>query len=216
MSHDIEYSTADKKHALAYLGAGDLTDRQEDNLEVMRSIARGSQRGLDAQGIDWGVTVPDALEHLVAGRTDYSDAPYAGNAYTRALQIVISRTGSDPGQMGTYSAPSRFFSMMDEDMRRVGVPAHLLPHAALYGGPPIEFPLVPCPPDGYPAIGHLPLAHAKPAADAYRDALHRMDPEYQPDVQELIELLDNEHEEWEDATKRLDWYTADTLFFHLT
>ncbi|MFJ7423823.1 hypothetical protein ACIQXD_35295 [Streptomyces uncialis] len=218
MSHDIEYSTADSKHALAYLGSGGggLTDRQEDNLEFMRSIARGSQRGLDAQGIDWGVTIPDALEHLVAGRTDYSGAPYAGCAYVRALQIVIGRTGSDPVQMGTYSAPATFFGLMDEDMQRLGVPAHLLPHRFLYGGPPVEFPVLPCPPDGYPAIGHLPLAHAKPAADAYRTVLHRMDPDYQADAQELITLLDDEHEEWEDATKRLDWYTADSLFFQLT
>ncbi|MEU5633383.1 hypothetical protein ACH47C_16540 [Streptomyces rishiriensis] len=43
-----------------------------------------------------------------------------------------------------------------------------------------------------------------------------MDPDFQYDVQELSETLESEHVEWEYATKNIDWYTQDTLFFQLT
>ncbi|MEU6034343.1 hypothetical protein ABZ801_02950 [Actinomadura sp. NPDC047616] len=68
--------------------------------------------------------------------------------------------------------------------------------------------------DGYPAIGHLPLAKAKPAADAYayRAVLDRMNEDLRYDVQQLIDKLQVEHDEWEFATKKLDWYTQDTIF----
>ncbi|MEV5259871.1 hypothetical protein AB0L02_17660 [Streptomyces anulatus] len=56
---------------------------------------------------------------------------------------------------------------------------------------------------------------SKPAADAYRAVLDRMDLDFRYDVQVLIDKLDFEHDEWETATKHLDWYTQDTLFFSL-
>ncbi|MFJ1822989.1 MULTISPECIES: hypothetical protein [unclassified Streptomyces] len=42
--------------------------------------------------------------------------------------------------------------------------------------------------------GHLPLARTKAAADAYRSVLDRVDADFRCDVQELIEMLDFEHE----------------------
>ncbi|MEW2137697.1 hypothetical protein AB0892_14035 [Streptomyces sp. NPDC005409] len=216
MSHNIAYSTADKAHVLAFLGSnGDLTAEQQRLLGKMRRAAQVQQDDLDRQEVDWGLSVPEALEHLIAGRTD-SDAPCAGNAYHAALQHVIDHNASDPSQLGTYSKPSTFFGLVDDEMRRRGVPADLLPHGFLYGGPPAEFPDIPFSMDGYPAIGHLPLAKAKPAADAYRAVLEQMDPDFRYDVQELIEKLEFEHREWEFATKAVDWYTQDTLFFKLT
>ncbi|MFF8264457.1 hypothetical protein [Streptomyces virginiae] len=215
MSHNISYSTADKADVLAYLGSkGDLTADQLRRLEIMRGNARAYQDGLDRQGVEWGLSIPDALEHLIAGHTD-SDADCAGNAYTTALQFVIDCNSSDGSHLGTYSMPSTFFGLVDEEMRRLGVPADLLPHRFLYGGPPDEFPSIPWPMDGYPAIGHLPLAKTRAAADAYRAVLGRMDPDFHYDVQELIDKLDVEHEEWERATRDLDRYTQDTLFFRL-
>ncbi|MEV5517143.1 hypothetical protein AB0L50_30255 [Streptomyces flaveolus] len=68
--------------------------------------------------------------------------------------------------------------------------------------------------DGH--LGHLPLARTKPAADAYRAVLDRLPQDFRYDVQELAEKLEFEHEEWEYATKKIDWYTQDTLFFSLT
>jgi hypothetical protein len=62
----------------------------------MRERAHRSQLALDDQGIDWGLFVPDALEHLVAGHAS-SDAEYAAGAYHRALQHIIDSNASDPG-----------------------------------------------------------------------------------------------------------------------
>ncbi|MEV4949381.1 hypothetical protein [Streptomyces sp. NPDC053755] len=216
MSHNIAYSTADKAHVLAFLGSnGDLTADQSRVLDGIRTYARAHQDSLDAQGVDWGLSIPDALDHLLAGHTN-SDADCAGNAYHAAMQHIIDRNASDPSHLGTYSKPSTFFGLVDDEMRRLGVPADLLPHGYLYGGLPDEFPFLPYAMDGYPAIGHLPLAKTKAAADAYRSVLDRMDPDFRYDVRELIEKLDFEHDEWQTATKNVDWYTQDTLFFKLT
>lgn len=215
MSHNIAYSTADKAHVLAYLGgAGNLTADQERRLRGIRADAEADQEELDREGIDWGLSIPDALDHLIAGRPD-SDAMYAGNAYHTALQHIINHNASDPSHLGTYSKPSTFFGLVDDEMRRLGVPSELLPHGYLFGGLPDDFPFVPYSVDGYPAIGHLPLAKAKPAADAYRAVLDGMAADFRYDIGELIEKLDFEHEEWVDATKNVDWYTQDTIFFRL-
>ncbi|MFD5191835.1 hypothetical protein ACFWMU_27470 [Streptomyces sp. NPDC058357] len=216
MSHHISYSTADQADVLAFLGSnGNLTADQQRCLETMRKAARARQDDLDHQDVDWGLSIPEALDHLLAGHTS-SAAECAGNAYHSALQIIIDRNASDPYDLGTYSKPSTFFRLVDEEMRRLGVPNDLLPHGYLYGGLPVGFPPIPNSSGGYPAIGHLPLARTKPAADAYRAVLDRMDADFRHDVQELIEKLDFEHEEWQSATQSIDWYTQDTLFFGLT
>ncbi|MDQ0828388.1 hypothetical protein QF032_000232 [Streptomyces achromogenes] len=216
MSHNIAYSTADKADVLAYLGSnGDLSADRRRRLDAMRKAAQATQDDLDRQGVDWGISVPDALDHLIAGRTD-SDAECAGNAYNCAVQHVIDHNASDSMQLGTYAKPATFFGLVDDEMRRLGVPADLLPHGYLYGGLPAGFPFIPHSIDGYPAIGHLPLAQTKPAAEAYRAVLDRMAPDLRYDVEELIEKLETEHTEWEYATKNISWYTQDTLFFKLT
>ncbi|GAA0272870.1 hypothetical protein GCM10010302_08090 [Streptomyces polychromogenes] len=216
MSHNIAYSTADKADVLAFLGSnGNLTDIQLRRLDGMRRDAQAHQDDLDGQDVDWGLSIPEALEHLLAGHTG-SDAACAGNAYTAALQHIIDHNASDPSHLGTYSKPATFFGLVDDEMRRLGVPADLLPQGYLYSELPDGFPFVPGSVDGYPAIGHLPLAKAKPAADAYRAVLDRMDPDFRYDVQELIDKLEFEHGEWAFATEKLDWYTQDTLFFKLT
>ncbi len=215
MSRIISYNTADKADVLAFLGAaGNLTADQERVLEMVRERARRSQEELDRQGIDWGLSIPDALDHLVAGHAD-SDASYAAGAYSRALQHIIDCNGSDPAELGVYSKPSTFFGLLDEELRRLGVSADLLLHQHLFSGPPKEIPfLLPHPVDG-PYIGMFPLAKAKPAADAYRAVLDRLDESFRYDLRELIEKLEFEHTEWEYATEKIDWYTQDTIFFSI-
>ncbi|MGV9449999.1 DUF7691 family protein [Streptomyces sp. NPDC003635] len=216
MSRIISYSTADKAHVLAYLGgAGELTADQERRLGSMREKARRSQLELERQDIDWGLAIPDALEHLLAGHAD-SDAEYAAGAYYRALQHIIDCNASDPSELGVYSKPSTFFGLLDDELRRLGVSADLLLHDHLFAGPPREIPFpIPYPYDG-PHIGMFPLAKAKPAVDAYRAVLDRLDPSFRYDLEQVIEKLEFEHNEWEFATEKLDWYTQDTIFFSIT
>ncbi|WP_431682600.1 DUF7691 family protein [Kitasatospora sp. KL5] len=216
MSRIISYSTADKADVLGFLGAADrLTPDQQRILGMMRDRARKSQLELDRQGIDWGLSVPEALDHLVAGHAG-SDADYAAGAYYRALQHIIDCNASDPYELGVYSKPATFFGLLDEELRRLDVSADLLLHDHLFSGPPEEIPFhIPFPVDG-PHIGMFPLAKAKPAADAYRAVLDRMNDDFTYDVRELIEKLEFEHTEWEYATKNIDWYTQDTIFFSIT
>ncbi|MFJ4774065.1 hypothetical protein ACIP88_34000 [Streptomyces uncialis] len=90
MSHTISYSTADKADVLAFLGSSGtgLDADLKRRIPGMLEAALGHQENLDHQGVDWGLSIPVALSHLFAGRTD-SDAPRAGNAYTAALQHII-------------------------------------------------------------------------------------------------------------------------------
>ncbi len=213
MSRIISYNTAEKADVLAFLGAGgNLTPDQRRVLGSIRKRAQQSQISLDHQGIDWGLSIPDALDHLVAGHAS-SDAEYAAGAYYRALQHIIDCNGSDPSDLGVYSKPSTFFGVVDEELRRLGVSTELLLHDHVFSGPPDEIPFfIPYPVDG-PHIGMFPLAKAKPAADAYRAVLDRMDQGLRYDVQQIIDKLEVEHTEWEYATKNIDWYNQDTIFF---
>ncbi|MFI8944096.1 hypothetical protein [Streptomyces syringium] len=217
MSRIISFNTADKADILGFLGAaGNLTADQHRRLDSMRQAAEADQQSLERQDIDWGLSIPDALEHLIAGRAD-SRAECAGNAYYSALQHIIDCNASDPCDLGVYSKPSTFFGLLDEELRRLGVSEDLLPYGYLFSGPPREIPFsIPYPVDGSPDIGMLPLAKAKPAADAYSAALEQMDDAFTYDVQVLIDKLEFEHDEWASASERLDWYTQDTIFFSIT
>ncbi|MFI9029926.1 hypothetical protein [Streptomyces sp. NPDC053560] len=216
MSHNISFSTADKHDVAAFIGNRDLTSEQQRLLRLMQERAWAQQDDLDRQGVDWGLPIPVALDHLIAGRAD-AEGRCAGNAYRTALQLVIDHNASDPDHLGTFSKPATFFSLLDEELQRLGVPAELLPYGFLYAGPPPEIPLsLPCSLDGYPEIGYLPLEKAGPAADAYTAVLDRLDPDFAYDLKVLIEKLRFEDENWREASARLDWYTQDTIFFSLT
>ncbi|MFI8093695.1 hypothetical protein ACIF9R_36200 [Streptomyces sp. NPDC086080] len=216
MSRIISYSTADRADVVKLLGAAEtLTPRQRRVVDAAREMALRSQRSLDDQNIDWGLTVPEALDHLLAGHAS-STAEYAAGAYYQALQHIIDRNASDPYELGVYSKPATFFCAVDEELRRLGVSGELLLHDHLFSGPPEEIPFhIPYPVDG-PHIGMFPLAKAKPAADAYRAVVDRMDENLAYELREIIEKLAFEHEEWEYATKNVDWYTQDTIFFSIT
>ncbi|MGV9281020.1 DUF7691 family protein [Streptomyces sp. NPDC003730] len=216
MSRIISYSTADKADVLAYLGAADdLTADQRRRLGIMRERARQRQHDLDRQDIDLGLSIPDALEHLVAGHAS-AQGDYVASAYHHALQLVIDCNASDPSDLGVYSKPATFFGLVDDELRRLGVAPDLLLYDCLFSGPPAGMPFsLPYPVDG-PHIGTLPLDRAKPMADAYRAVLDRMDEGFRYEVREVIEKLEFEHKEWEYATKNVDWYTQDTLFFSIT
>ncbi|MFG3072455.1 hypothetical protein [Streptomyces sp. NPDC048225] len=216
MSRIISYSTADKAHVLAFLGAvDDLTADQRRRLGIMRERARQRQHDLDRQDIDLGLSIPDALEHLVAGHAS-AQGDYVASAYHHALQLVIDCNASDPSDLGVYSKPATFFGLVDDELRRLDVAPDLLLYDHLFSGPPAGMPFsLPYPVDG-PHIGTLPLARAKPMADAYRAVLDRMDEGFRYEVREVIEKLEFEHKEWEYATKNVGWYTQDTLFFSIT
>lgn len=215
MSRNISYNTADQNDIIGFLGAGELTADQQRILGNVRKYAEAHQADLERQGVDWGLTIPEALDHLVAGRAD-SDAECAGNAYYTALQKIIDRNGSDPYEVGTFSKPSTFFGLMDDELRRLGVPADLLPGDFLFAGPPEGIPFhIPYPVDGTPDIGRLPLAKAKPAADAYRAVLDRVDSAFSFELGQLAGQLEFEHDEWRSA-QSIDWYSQDTIFFSIT
>ncbi|MCX5359029.1 hypothetical protein OG864_09995 [Streptomyces sp. NBC_00124] len=215
MSRNISYNTADQNDIINFLGVGELTKNQQRILGNVRKYAEAHQADLERQGVDWGLTVPEALDHLIAGRAD-SDAECAGNAYYTALQKIIDRNGSDPYQLGTFSKPSTFFGLMDDELRRLGVPADLLPGDFLFAGPPDGIPFhIPYPMDGTPDIGRLPLARAKPAADAYRAVLDRIDSAFSYELGQLAGQLEFEHDEWRSA-QSIDWYSQDTIFFSIT
>ncbi|MFI6090664.1 hypothetical protein [Streptomyces sp. NPDC051218] len=213
MSKVINFNTADQARVVAFMGADQLTADQQRTLGSIRARAHAKQLDLDGQGVDWGLTIPEALEHLIAGRAD-SDAECAGNAYYTALQKIIDSIGSDSNTLGSYSSPSTFFGLLDKQLTQAGVPRDLLPSDFLYAGPPqIPF-YIPSPVDGSPEIGRWPLDQAKPAADAYRAVLDRIDPDFRYDLNELIELLDTEDDNWREM-QDVDWYTQDTIFFSI-
>ncbi|MFF7947641.1 DUF7691 family protein [Streptomyces griseorubiginosus] len=216
MSRIISYSTADKADIVSFLGPGrSLTLDQKRILGLIREKAEQSQRELDRQGLDWGLSVPAALDHLLAGHAT-SDAEYAEGAYFQALQHIIDCNSSDPVELGVFSKPATFFRLVDDELRRLGVSADLLLSGRLFSGPPQEIQFrLPYPTDG-PHIGMLPLAEAKPAANAYREVLERMDESFRYEIQELIDKLDVQHEEWQRATKNVAGYTHDTIFFSIT
>ncbi|MET8493428.1 hypothetical protein ABZW15_18565 [Streptomyces cellulosae] len=92
MSRVITYNTATKAGVLSYLGAGEkLTAEQHRVLGMVRERAEAAQENLDAQGLDWGLPIPEALDHLLEGRAD-STAEYAAGAYARALYSRDVRT----------------------------------------------------------------------------------------------------------------------------
>ncbi|PSK81388.1 hypothetical protein CLV63_1474 [Murinocardiopsis flavida] len=217
MRRTITFSTADQADVLAYLGGGNggFTAIQQRRFGAMRKRAQTQQDRLDEQGYYWGLSIPHALDHLVAGHPA-ADAEWAGNAYQSALQHIIACNASDPDRLGSYSDPDTFFGRVDDALRGLGVSADLLPHRSLFGGPPDAFPPIPRSKNGYPAVGHLPLAKAKPAADAYRAVMERVDPDLRSAVQGLSDTLDAEHKEWEYSTENVGWYTQDTIFYTLT
>ncbi|MBO8190138.1 hypothetical protein ITI46_00155 [Streptomyces oryzae] len=213
MSHIITMSTAEQSRVVSYL-QGELDETQQSVLtEHIRPAAQRDQLSLERQGIDLGLTIPEALDHLLAGYAD-AEGDHVGQAYYKALQHIIDWSGSDPMDFGVYSKPSTFFGSMGEELQRLGVPAGLLPLDFLFAGPPDEIPFhIPTPMDGYPAIGRLPLAQAKPLADAYAEVLDRMDSAFSQEAKRLIEMMQNEHDEWQTSLKY--GYTMDTLFFAL-
>ncbi|MGW4765814.1 DUF7691 family protein [Streptomyces pseudogriseolus] len=100
--------------------------------------------------------------------------------------------------------------------RRAGVDEDLLLYPHVFSGPPKEMPfLLPHAVDG-PHIGMFPLAKARPAADVYRAVSGSVSPEFRDELDRFASLLESEHGEWEYATKALDWYDQDTIFFSIT
>ncbi|MGW2238369.1 DUF7691 family protein [Streptomyces sp. NPDC001759] len=213
MSHIITMTTADQSRVVSYL-QGELDATQQRMLrDHICKDAHTDQLSLERQGIDLGLTIPEALDHLLAGRAD-ADGASLGHAYYKALQHIIDWCGSDPIEFGVYSKPSTFFGRMGDELRRLGVPADLLPLDFLFAGPPDEIPFhVPAPVDGYPAIGRLPLAKARPLAEAYAAVLDRMDHAFAHEAQRLIDMMRVEHDEWQSALQH--GRTMDTLFFSI-
>jgi hypothetical protein len=216
MSKVVNYSMANRGEIARFLPARDLGDDGSRLLESMRARARARQDGLDAQEVDWGLSVPDALEELIAGRAD-STAEYAGSAYYAALQIVIDHNASDPSTLASYRSPSTLFSALDDALSAAGVPADLLPHQYIYSGPPSEIGFrIPSPLEGSPEIGCWPLAKAGPAVEAYRAVLDRVDADLRYDLEELIKALDSWYSEWAEGQGTWWWAEDGSVFFSIT
>lgn len=216
MSKVVNFSMANRGEVARFVPARDLTEDEERRLRTMREKARARQDDLDAQEVDWGLPVQDALEGLIAGRAD-STAQYAGCAYYAALQIIIDHNASDPDTLGSYRSPVTYFSALDDALKAAGVPADLLPYQYVFSGPPTEIGIhIPGPVDGSPEIGCWPLAQAGPAVDAYRAVLDRIDPALRYDLEELIKVLDDWASEWNDGRGAWWWAEDGSIFFSIT
>lgn len=216
MSKVVNFSMANRGEVARFLPARDLSDDETRRLGTMREAARARQDDLDAQDLDWGLSVQDALEELIAGRAD-SKADYLGSAYYAALQIIIDHNASDPETLGSYRSPYTFFSALDDALSAAGVPADLLPHQYVYSGPPSEIGFhIPHPLDGSPEIGCWPLAKAGPAVDAYRAVVDRIDTDLQYDLEELIKALDSWASEWNEGRDAWWWAEDGSIFFSIT
>ena len=216
MSRTISFSTADKAQIIGFLGAAEkFTAEQRRIAAFMHDRARARQADVERQGLDWGLTVPDALDHLLSGHATCT-AHAAGNAYAAAMQTVIDCNASDPLDLAVHSRPAAFFDALDTELRGAGVPADLLPGDHVLGGLPADFPFpLPLPEHARENFGHWPLDRVEPAVDAYRAVLENMAEEFAYDLQLLIDRLDFEHEEWSERLGRGE-YTPDTIFFSIT
>ncbi|WP_329468746.1 DUF7691 family protein [Streptomyces sp. NBC_01431] len=216
MSKVVNYSMANPGPIARFLPAQDLNAEESRRLGLMRAAARARQDDLDAQEVDWGLSVPDALEHLVAGRAD-SSADYAGAAYYAALQIVIDHNASDEATLASYRSPATYFSALDDALSAVGVAQDLLPYQYIYSGPPANIGFyIPHPLDGSPEIGCWPLATAARAVDAYRAVVDRIDADMRYDLEELITALDGWSSEWVEGRGAWWWAEDGALFFSIT
>ncbi|MEU9037985.1 hypothetical protein AB0D45_24215 [Streptomyces sp. NPDC048352] len=216
MSKVVNYSMANRGEVMRFVPARDLTADEARRLGSMRDRAQARQGSLDRQGVDWGLSVPDALEELIAGRAD-SSADYAGCAYYAALQIIIDHNASDSATLASYRSPVTFFSALDDALRAEGVPADLLPYQYVFSGPPSEIAFhLPHPLDGSPEIGCWPLAKAGPAVDAYRAVLDRIDADLRYDLEELIKALDGWASEWKEGQGAWWWAEDGSIFFSIT
>ncbi|GGV97019.1 hypothetical protein GCM10015535_67490 [Streptomyces gelaticus] len=207
---------ANRGEVARFLPARNLSADESRLLESMRKRARVRQDDLDAQEVDWGLSVQDALEELIAGRAD-STAPYAGSAYYAALQIVIDHNASDPSTLASYRSPITFFSALDDALSAAGVQADLLPYQYIYGGPPAEIGFrIPRPLEGSPEIGCWPLAKAGPAMEAYRAVLDRIDADLRYGLEELIKALESWFSEWAEGQGAWWWAEDGSIFFSIT
>ncbi|MFZ3561742.1 DUF7691 family protein [Streptomyces sp. BH055] len=216
MSRIISFSTADKAQVIGFLGAAEkFTAEQRRIAAFMQERAQARQADVERQDLGWELTVPEALDHLLSGHATCT-AEAAGNAYAVAMQIVIDCNASDPVDLAVYSKPATFFDALDTELRHAGAPVGLLPGDRVMGGLPAEFPFpLPLPEHAMENFGHWPLDRVKPAIDAYRAVLDKVDESFASDLQLLIERLEFEHEEWEEHHDR-DWFTQDTIFFSIT
>ncbi|MFJ6017154.1 hypothetical protein [Streptomyces sp. NPDC092952] len=216
MSKVVNYSMANRGEIMRFLPALDLSDEESRLLGRMRESARTRQEGLDAQEVDWGLSVPDALDELITGRADSAEE-YAGSAYYAALQIIIDHNASDSTTLASYRSPSTLFSALDDALSAAGVQPDLLPYQYVYSGPPSETGFhVPSPLEGSPEIGYWPLAKAGPAVESYRAVLDRIDADLRYDLEELIKALDSWYSEWAEGQGTWWWAEDGSVFFSIT
>ncbi|NKI44649.1 DUF7691 family protein [Streptomyces physcomitrii] len=219
MSGDVLVSmkTVRRSEWAALLGGVPGPEQQRVH-ELARERARAVQVRLDAadgerdgrQG-ELGLTVPDALAELLAGRAA-QDGPGAGAAYRRALIALLAGIGSEPVVLGSYAAPPKaLYARMDEEMRELGVPEALLPHRYLFAGAPEELPL-PEPPDGHPGLGSLPVDRAGALAEAGRRVAYSLGTTYYA-VRPLVDALESAHQEWQRALRSGRRDHADLVVF---
>ncbi|MFD7990666.1 DUF7691 family protein [Streptomyces mexicanus] len=203
MSHHLQMSTGDMRTVVRLLTTVEPTPEQQRMLGIVRERCARTDARFQEDGRDGDLSVRQALDELLDGTYSRDTDP----AYLHAFHAVVACHFSDVTDLGWWRRLS-WFSLVDDELARHGVPFDLRPSSFLFNGPPLRLPH----PGGIaPSVGRLPAPRAAAVADAYEAVLPRLDPEYAQTVGRFAEVLRFEAEEWESA-RRLG-QTLDTIFF---
>ncbi|MFW5416005.1 hypothetical protein J0910_05215 [Nocardiopsis sp. CNT-189] len=197
MSSVLRMTNGDMDDVLAMLGPAPLDDEQRRRLAYSERAAAEVDARLDHQGIDLGLSVGAALEHLVTGDEREEDK---GTSYTYAFDCLVAPFFSDVYDLGAWSRSARFFSQMGAELRKLGVPDELCPTSFLFTGPPLEA-RIPHTPDG-PVLGYLHSSKAEPLVKAYGEAIGRLPADYRYAAKIFIETMEVEVDSYEYGLKQ--------------
>ncbi|MFF8671889.1 hypothetical protein [Streptomyces sp. NPDC015242] len=196
-------STGDMRPVVRLLTAVERTERQERTLARIRTECERTDARFAEQGIALDVSITRALDELAEGAPSTGLCP----AYSYAFYQVVAAHFSAPADLGAWRRPA-WFSTLDDELARHGVPSDLLPGTFLFSGPPLR---LPHPGDAVPAIGTLPARRAAALAAAYASVLDRLDPEFRDAARRFADVMRGEAREWESACRR--GANPDTLLF---
>ncbi|WP_425584514.1 DUF7691 family protein [Streptomyces levis] len=199
----LEMSTGDMRTVVRLLTAVERTEQQERTLARIRTECERTDARFEEQGITLDVSIGRALDELVEGAPSTDLCP----AYSYAFYQVVAAHFSDPADLGAWRRPA-WFSTLDGELARHGVPSGLLPGTFLFSGPPLR---LPHPGDAVPAIGTLPARRAAALARTYTSVLDRLAPEFRDGAARLADAMRFEARQWEKA--RGLGTNPDTLLF---
>ncbi|MET9608160.1 hypothetical protein ABZZ17_24355 [Streptomyces sp. NPDC006512] len=202
MGH-LVMSTGSMRDAMRLLTAVERTPDQERRLGLIRERCAAQDARLLDQGIELDVPVGRALEELLEGDISAQQGPQ----YHYALNALICSYFSDTHDLGDWARQS-WFSTVDEELSRAGVPAGLGIFDIVTSGPPVRLPYAG---DTTPWMGTFPTERAAEFVAAHEAVLHLVDPEVRETAEYFVKAMRFEAEEWEAAPEGAR--TDDTLFF---